>query len=149
MPVDLTAGLEGTYDLELAVSLLDAGGGVVALTEGVVAVSGPLGSGNRVDVTLQGVPPGIYGGFRATFHRVDAEVSALPGAGPGSGAAEVDLSAGPVTVEAQRELQLEDGDRVRLIIDLRTGAWLHALGTLPPGPFRNAVRFEVEPGGSP
>ena len=147
-PLSPLFGLEGTYQLEVAVSLLDATGGVVALTDGVQTVAGTLGPGSRVALTVQGVPPGAYGGFRATFHRVEADVSALPGAGPSSGSAQVDLAAGTVTVEREHELLLEDGERVRLILDLRVGAWLQALGTLPPGPFRNAVRFEVEAAGA-
>ncbi|MEX2529612.1 MAG: hypothetical protein WD960_02480 [Gemmatimonadota bacterium] len=139
------AGLDGSFQLEVSVSLLNAAGEEVGLTEGVQTVEGTLGSGSRVDLTVTGVPSGSYTGFRATFHRVEAEVSDLPGGGPASGSARVDLSTAPVTVQAERQLDLEEGDRVRLVVDLRTGAWLQGFGTLPPGPFQNAVRFEVEP----
>lgn len=140
--------LAGQVSVTFSLSLLDGEGGEVALVDGPQDVELSLVAGTRVEVARTSVPPGEYEGFRATFTRVEANVTEWPGNLPLPSMITVDLSDGPLVVQRGPGLSLGTGDRVRVVLDLGTGAWLVAAdpsnGRVARGVLQNAIRLEVE-----
>lgn len=144
---DEVAGLEGTLLVTFSLALLD-GGEEVALTDGLVTLELPLQEGLRSEVGTVEVPAVRYSGYRVTFTRVEAEISSSPGQSPFPDFVEVDLSEGPLVFDRPGPLDLSTDERVRVVLNLRSGGWLSAAdpseGRVLRGVFRNAVRLAVE-----
>jgi hypothetical protein len=141
--------LAGEMFVTLSVSLVDADGQEVELTDGFEEVRLDLAAGSRTEIARTSVPPGDYDGFRVTFLRVEAEVTSSPGQSPFPPHVEVDLADDPLVVERGPGVSLGTDDAVRIVLDMRARTWVMAAdpsdGRVARGVLRNAVRIQVEP----
>jgi len=146
-PKDLLTGFEGTMTVAFSLTLV-AGDDEVSLTDGEITVTLPIGEGVRTEVARVEVPAGDYDGYRAVFTRVEADITASPGQAPFPDRVEVDLEEGPLVVQHPAPIVLGTNDAIRVILDLRSGAWLMSAGPsdgkVLRGIFRNAIRISVE-----
>jgi len=82
------------------------------------------------------------------FVAVGAEITDSPGQSQFPSQVEVDLSDGPLVVERPQAFTLSPDDRITLVLDLRSGTWLHAAdpsdGRVARGILQNAVRVVIE-----
>lgn len=141
--------ITGDLSLTLEVILVDEEGESVQLTPGFEDVEMDLAAGTRADVAVAEISPGEYETVVVRFTRVEADNVSLPGGASFPSHIVVDLSDGTLEVERPVSLSLGDDDRVRLVVDLRSGIWILAAdpsdGRVARGVLRNAVRVEVEP----
>lgn len=142
--------ITGDLSLTLEVVLVDEEGGSVQLTPGFEDVEMDLAAGTRADVAVAEISPGEYETAVVRFTRVEANNVSLPGSASFPSQIVVDLSDGTLEVERPVSLSLGDDDRVRLVVDLRSGIWIVAAdpsnGRVARGALRNVVRVEVEGG---
>lgn len=142
--------ITGDLSLTLEVVLVDEEGGSVQLTPGFEDVEMDLAAGTRADVAVAEISPGEYETVVVRFTRVEANNVSLPGSASFPSRVVVDLSDGTLEVERPVSLSLGDDDRVRLVVDLRSGIWILAAdpsdGRVARGALRNVVRVEVEGG---
>lgn len=142
--------ITGDLSLTLEVVLVDEEGGSVQLTPGFEDVEMDLAAGTRADVAVAEISPGEYETVVVRFTRVEANNVSLPGSASFPSQVVVDLSDGTLEVERPVSLSLGDDDRVRLVVDLRSGIWILAAdpsdGRVARGALRNVVRVEVEGG---
>lgn len=140
--------LAGQMRLTLAVSLIDADGEEVPLTDGQQAVELELAAGSRAEIARASVSPGEYQGFRVVFTRVEASVTSSPGQSPFPPEVTVDLAGDPLIVDRGPGMSLGTDDSVRVLVDLRARTWIMAAdpsdGRVARGILRSAVQVQVE-----
>jgi hypothetical protein len=135
--------LEGTVRTEISVSLTDAVGNEVDLTDGVQEVMVSLAEGARTTATLTTVPAGEYQVIRARFHRVEVEVISGPGVTLPL-EFELDLGDGAFEIESTGALILNTDERARIVVDLQVGRWVLTPAAERSAIFRDAVTLSVE-----
>lgn len=147
-PVGLGGPLEGTLSVTFALRLINSEGEEVDVTDGPQTVTLDLAAGTRAEVARSSVPAGEYDRVAVAFVAVGAEITDSPGQSQFPSQVEVDLSDGPLVVERPQAFTLSPDDRITLVLDLRSGTWLHAAdpsdGRVARGILQNAVRVVIE-----
>lgn len=119
---------EGEVEAELSVFLMSADGDLIALTEGDVRVRVDLRGAEEPEIGSRTVSAATYTTLRMVFTDIDVEVDSgvvidgVPIVGP------VDVEIEDVlTVDRTIAVEIADGERVDLLIDLNSEAWLQAV----------------------
>jgi hypothetical protein len=120
---------EGEVEVEFQLFLERANGKSVPLSDDDIRVRVDLRGRQEADVVNRAVPAVRYTGLRIVFTEIEAEVdSGLVIDGQVvSGAVRVELEDATLTVVKPLALEIEDGERVQLLIDLNASIWLQAV----------------------
>lgn len=120
---------EGELEAELSVFLVSAEGDLTALTGGDVRVRVDLQGVEEPEIGSRTVSATTYTTLRMVFTEIEVEVDAgliidgVPIVGP----VDVDIEDANLTVDRTIALEIADGERVDLLIDLNSEAWLQAV----------------------
>ena len=139
---------EGEVEVEFRLFLEGADGSSIALSDHDIRVRVDLRGRQEADVVNREVPAMRYTGLRVVFSEIEAEVdSGLINGQVVSGAVEVRLRDVALTVVRPFSLEVGDGDRIQLLIDLNAAVWLEAvdpdLKTVAEEVFANALNLVV------
>ena len=120
---------DGEIEVEFLLYLDSDEVGSVSLTDDPLRVRVDLQGRQEADAANASVPAAHYDGLRIVFTDIKAEVkSGLVVDGvPVTGEVRVELKEGTLTVVRPLPLDIGDGDRVDLLIDLNTATWLQAV----------------------
>ncbi|MDZ7780231.1 MAG: hypothetical protein U5R14_09920 [Gemmatimonadota bacterium] len=120
---------EGEVEAELSVFLVAADGGLVALTDGDVEVQMDLEGTEEPEIGSRNVSATTYTALRMIFTSIEVEVD------PGlvvngdtiTGEVDVEIDDVDLPVDRTLDLQIGDGERVEILIDLNSERWLQAV----------------------
>lgn len=148
------ADAEGFVELEVAVALVDASGGLVPITDGTVEAEVAIGTSSRVPLSSRAVLEGVYPTIRVTFEEVVAQVEGLLLNGTAvDGTVAVDLGGEPLTVDVALPVTVREDARSTVILQLHSLDWLAFAEILPvigadavvsASAFRQAIEVTVE-----
>lgn len=119
---------EGEIEAEFRLFLDDADGGSVALSEDPLRVRVDVRGRRQEDAVDAVVPSARYTDLRIVFSHIEIEVESgliIDGV-PVVGDLEVELEGGTLTVTRPLDLDIGDGERVDLLVDLNAEAWITA-----------------------
>jgi hypothetical protein len=119
---------EGEIEAEFLLFLEDADGGSVSLSDGELRVAVDVQGEREADAVQAVVPAAQYTALRIVFTEIEIEVESglvIDGV-PVVGDLEVELEDATLTVVRPLSLELEDGGRAELLVDLNAEAWLVA-----------------------
>lgn len=119
---------EGEVEADLSVFLVAADGELVPITDGEVRVRVDLQGVEQPEIGTQMVGATTYTGLRIVFTEIEAEVDAglIIGGVPVTGPIDVEIE-GVLTIDRPIEVEIADGERVELLIDLNADSWLQAV----------------------
>lgn len=117
---------EGQLEADFFLFLLDDAGEAVPLSRDQIQVRLDLQGTQEANTGLTSIPAGSYVGLRAVFTDIEVEVDAglVVNGDTIQGAVDVDQEADSIPVERPVSLELADGDRVELLLDLNAQTWL-------------------------
>lgn len=117
---------EGQLEADFFLYLVDEAGEAVSLSQDQVEVRLDLQGVQEANTGLTSVPARRYTALRAVFTDIEVEVDAglIIGGDTITGAVDVDQEADSIPVERVLSLDLMDGDRVELLLDLNAQTWL-------------------------
>jgi hypothetical protein len=120
---------EGEVEVEFRLFLVGREGTVVALSDDDIRVRVDVRGRQEAEVVRETVPAIRYDELRIVFSDIEVEVeSGLVVDGvPIVGEVRVELEGGPVTVSRPLDLDVPEGGRVELLIDLNTDTWLRTV----------------------
>lgn len=119
---------EGEIEAEFLLFLEDADGNSVALSEEELRVAVDVQGEREADAVQAVVPAARYTALRIVFTEIEIEVESglvIDGV-PVVGDLEVELEDATLTVLRPLSLDLDDGGRAELLVDLNAEAWLVA-----------------------
>lgn len=119
---------EGEIEAEFRLFLEDADGGSVSLSDDVLQVQVDVGGEREADAVQATVPAARYTDLRIVFLEIEIEVEAglvIDGV-PVVGDLEVELEDGTLTVVRPLALDIREGERAELLVDLNAESWLVA-----------------------
>lgn len=136
----------GTLEITASVSLLDANGGAIAITEGFSTVQLGIAESDTVRLGRETVPSGTYSAARIVLSRVTANVTGglLVDGVPLLGEVHVAIGSEPLVIEAPVLLVARQGELSTLVVDLNAAAWLSAADPLTRLVPAAALRAAVE-----
>lgn len=107
----------------------DSDGQWIELTDGVRDLTLTLSGGGERRAGVRFVSAGRYSRLRVVFHELEAFVTGglIVDEVPVTGAIDVDLGAGTLTVEREVLIEVEGDERLDLLIDLNADVWLPTL----------------------
>lgn len=127
---------EGEVEAELSVFLVAEDGTAIPLTDGDVRVRVDLKGVEEPEIGSRRVSAGTYAALRMVFTEIEAEVSdgLIINGQPVVGIIDVEIEHVNLVVERSLNLDIPDGGRVELVIDLNSEDWLQAVDllTVPP-----------------
>ena len=120
---------EGEIEVEFELFLDSQEVGSLPLTGEGLRVRVDLRGLQEKDVADASVPAARYDALRIVFTEIKARVDAglIVGGTPVTGEVRVELKNATLTVVRPLPLEIEDGDRVQLLIDLNAATWLQAV----------------------
>lgn len=119
---------EGEIEAEFRLFLEDADGNSVPLSDDVLEVQVDVGGEREADAVQATVPAARYTDLRIVFLDIEIEVEAgliIDGV-PVLGDLEVELEEGTLTVTRPLSLDITEGGRAELLVDLNAESWLTA-----------------------
>ena len=119
---------EGEIEAEFLLFLEDADGGSVSLSDEELRVAVDVQGEREADAVQAVVPAARYTALRIVFTEIEIEVESglvIDGV-PVVGDLEVELEDATLTVVRPLSLDLDDGGRAELLVDLNAEAWLVA-----------------------
>ena len=140
---------EGEVEVEFLLFLEGADGSSIALADSDIRVRVDLRGRQEADVVNRAVPAQRYTGLRIVFTEIEAEVDSglIINGQVVSGPVEVRLEDVSLTVLRPLSLEVGEGERVQLLIDLNAAVWLEAvdpaLNTVDEEAFANALDLVV------
>jgi hypothetical protein len=140
---------EGELEADFFIYLESGTGERVTLTDEPVRVQVDLEGTREQQASLRSIPSGAYAAMRLVFINVDVEVDAglTVGGQLITGEIDVELEADSAVVTRPLSLQLDDGDRVEILVDLNAKNWLlnvdPALLLVPEEFFADAIEIRV------
>lgn len=149
MPSLLEGGeAEGEIDAEFRL-FLDGDSGSVALSDHDIRVRVDVEGTREADAVTATIPTGTYTQLRIVFSEIDVEIESgliIDGV-PVLGDLRVELEDGTLTVTRPLQIEVEEGGRLDLLVDLNADDWLSAadpvLGVVAETIFAQAVEVEV------
>ncbi len=143
---------EGNIEMEILLYLLRADGGAVAVTDTEIRVELDLAGSVERDVVRTQVPAQHYVGVRILFTELEVEVDGgviINGVAI-KGPIEVELEDDEVIeVERALNLQVRDGERIEVLLDMNARIWLAAidpdLRVVAERVVAEAIRVQVRP----
>lgn len=131
---------EGEVEAELSVLLVADDGTLTTLTDGDVRVRVDLRGVEEPEIGSRQVSAGSYTALRMIFTEIEAEVDAglIINGELVTGIIDVDIDDVNLPVERSLDLEIPDGGRVELLIDLNSESWLQAVD-----PLTNTVDAQV------
>jgi hypothetical protein len=140
---------EGQLEADFLLFLEAADGSSVPLSDEPIEVRVDLRGRQEADAASATVPAARYEALRIVFTDIKVEVEAglIIDGTPILGEVRVELRDGALTVERPLQLDIQDGDRVDLLIDLNAATWLQAvdpdLRTVAEGVAETAIEVVV------
>jgi len=125
--------VEGEVDARFHVFMITEGGASLQLGDEEIRVRVDLRGRNEVDAVRELVPARRYTEFRLVFREIKAEVQGLVIDGVPVPEVRVELEDLSLLVARPIDLDVTDGERVELVVDLNTAAWLGAVNPLTGG----------------
>lgn len=127
---------EGEVEAVLSVFLVAEDGTATALTDGDVRVRVDLQGVQEPEIGSRRVSAGTYTALRMVFTEIDVEVDdgLIIDGEPIIGEIDVAFEDVNLLVERSLDLQIDEGERAELLIDLNSESWLAAVDplTVPP-----------------
>lgn len=127
---------EGQIEADLSVFLVAADGDLVPMTDGQVRVRVDLQGVEEPEIASRSVTATTYTHLRMVFTEIDVEVDAglIINGEPVVGSIDVEIDDASLTVERPIDVEIGDGERVDLLIDLNADSWLQAVDptAIPP-----------------
>lgn len=127
---------EGQLEADLSVFLVAADGDLVPVTDGQVRVRVDLQGVEEPEIGSRTVTATTYTHLRIVFTEIEVEVDAglIINGEPVLGEIDVEIDDVSLTVERPINVEIADGERVELLIDLNADSWLQAVDptTIPP-----------------
>jgi len=120
---------EGELEMEFLLHLVTDEGEAVPLTDQAARLRVEFPGPQEVEVVTRAVPARRYAALRVTFTELEAEVEAglvIDGV-PVTGSVEVELEGPALVVERALDLDLGDGGRAELLVDMNASGWLTAV----------------------
>lgn len=129
LPTDHDDDPEGELDVELSVFLVAADGDLVPVTDGVVRVRVDLDGVQEPEIGSTTVEARGYTGLRMIFTEIEAEVEAglIIDGQPVIGLIDVEIDDANLPVTKAIDVEVAEGGRVELLIDLNADSWLLAV----------------------
>jgi hypothetical protein len=120
---------EGEVEVEFRLVLVGRDGTLVPLGDDDIRVRVDVRGRQEAEVVRETIPAGRYDTLRIVFDEIEVEVeSGLVVDGvPITGEVRVELEGGPLTVSRPLDLDVPEGGRVALLVDLNTDTWLRAV----------------------
>jgi len=120
---------DGEIEVEFLLYLESQEAGSVALTDEPLRVRVDLQGRQEADAASASVPAARYDGLRIVFTEMKAEVDSglVVNGVPVTGEVRVELEDGTLTVLRPLSVDVADGDRVDLLVDLNAATWLQAV----------------------
>lgn len=120
---------EGELELRFLVSLVSPDGSTLPLTAEEARIRVEFPERQEKEVVSRAIPAGPYAALRVTFTDIEAEVDAglVVEGDTITGAVEVELESDSLVVERPLDLDLGDGSRAELVVDMNTSSWLTAV----------------------
>jgi len=117
---------EGQFEADLTVFLIALDGAMVPITEGEIEVRLDLEGMEEPEIGYSRVTATTYDALRLVFTDVEIEVDrglVIDGE-PVSGAVDIEFDDLTLTVDKPLTLEIGDGERVELLVDLNADSWL-------------------------
>lgn len=123
---------EGEVEAELSAFLVAADGALVALTDGDVRVRVDLEGVEEPEIGSRSVSATTYTALRMIFTDIEVEVDAglVVDGDTITGPVDVEIDDLHLPVDRPLDLEIADGERVELLIDLNSESWLQAVDPL-------------------
>lgn len=120
---------EGQLEADLTVYLVSAAGDVVAVTDGEVEVRLDLDGVEEPEVGSRRVTATTYTDLRMVFSDIEVRVDAglIIDGQPVTGLVDVEFDDLQLTVDKAIDIEIAEGGRVELLIDLNADSWLLAV----------------------
>lgn len=120
---------EGQLEADLTVYLVSADGQLTPVTDGEVEVRLDLDGVEEPEIGSRTVTATSYSALRMVFTEIEAQVEAglIIDGQPVTGLIDVEIDDVTLTVEKALSLEVADGERVELLIDLNAESWLLAV----------------------
>lgn len=120
---------EGQLEADLTVYLVSAAGDVVAVTDGEVEVRLDLDGVEEPEVGSRRVTATTYTDLRMVFSDIEVQVDAglIIDGQPVTGLVDVEFDDLQLTVDKAIDIEIAEGGRVELLIDLNADSWLLAV----------------------
>lgn len=120
---------EGQLEADLTVYLVSAEGELTPVTDGEVEVRLDLDGVEEPEIGSRTVNATSYSALRMVFTEIEAQVEAglIIDGQPVTGPIDVEIDDVTLTVEKALSLEVADGERVELLIDLNAESWLLAV----------------------
>ncbi len=140
---------EGEVRADFFIDLVTAAGDEVSMSEDQIRIRVDVQGRQELDVAVQTVPATLYTQIRIVFTdiRVEVESGLIINGVPVVGEVRVELEDVALVVTRPLNLDVGDGERVFLLIDLNANTWLQAvdpvLGVINEEVFANAVAVAV------
>ena len=140
---------EGEIEADFLLFLERPDGSSLQLTEQEIQVDLDIRGEQEVSVVVRTVPAERYSALRVVFSEIEVEIDAglVIDGQPVTGLVSVDVELEGITVVRPLDLDLSDGDRQELLLDLNTRAWLTAVDPdqlqVSAQAFADAIRVEV------
>lgn len=120
---------EGQLEADLTVYLVSAEGELTPVTDGEVEVRLDLDGVEEPEIGSRTVTATSYSALRMVFTEIEAQVEAglIIDGQPVTGPIDVEIDDVTLTVEKSLSLEVAEGERVELLIDLNAESWLLAV----------------------
>lgn len=134
---------DGEVEAELSVFLIAEDGTATTLTDGDVRIRVDLPGVEEPEIGSRRVSAGTYTALRMVFTEIEVEVDAglVIDGEPIIGPIDVEFEDVDLPVQRSLDLQIQDGERVELLIDLNSEDWLQAVDPLTVPPSLDAQIF--------
>ena len=140
---------EGEVEADFRLYLENASGQLVSLTDAEVRIRVDVRGVREEGATQQVIPSGVYTALHIHFSDIEVEIESglVVNGTEVTGLVDVDFEAEDLRLVRTLSLELRDGDRVELLIDLNSQDWLKNvdpdLRTVAEQFFANAVSVRV------
>lgn len=120
---------EGQLEADVTVYLVSAAGELTSVTDGEVEVRLDLDGVEEPEIGSRTVTATSYTALRMVFTEIEAQVDAglIIDGQPVTGPIDVEIEDLTLTVEKALSLEVAEGERVELLIDLNAESWLLAV----------------------